>query len=178
MVKFKLYTFLILLSVLFLSCSSNRALVEKQDIPLDLLTGTHIQDYNPSIEKSLSEKRRIIVNQAIKCLGLPYKWGGHSPKKGFDCSGLVVFTHRKADISIARTAKAQFTNADSVSKENLLPADLIFFNNPRESKTLHVGIYIGDGLFVHAPGKGRQVTYARLDNPYFSKHFIGSKTYL
>lgn len=126
----------------------------------------------------LKTKRKTIVQHTIKNIGKPYRWGGISPETGFDCSGLIFYTHKKAGLNTPRTAQALFKNGKTVSKQNLTPADLIFFEIPNTKKSLHVGIYIGDGLFVHAPGKNKPVTYARLNNPYFKKYYIGSKSYL
>ena len=173
----KLFSFLSLILLLF-SCSAHKETAYKEHIPPPQ-PGSHIQDsvvYHPQTESS--NPRKIIVQHAIKSLGLPYKWGGRSPKTGFDCSGLIVYTHQKADIIIPRTAKAQFDNGKVVSKKNLHIADLVFFKNPKENKVFHVGIYIGDNIFVHASGKGRQVTYGYMNNPYFKKQYIGSRSYL
>ena len=123
-------------------------------------------------------QRKIIAQYAIKSLGLPYKWGGQSPQTGFDCSGLTVYTHQKADIIIPRTVKAQFENGTALSKKNLKVGDLIFFNTPKENKVYHVAIYIGEDMFIHSPGKGRKVAYGYINNSYFKKHYAGSRSYL
>ncbi len=163
-------TFIIVTLMLF-SCSTHQKVTHKRNIPLLRPESQH--------NKSKSvDQRKIIVHNAIASLGVPYTWGGQSPKTGFDCSGLIVYTHQKADIIVPRTAKAQFDSGNFLSKKNLQQADLVFFKNPKETKALHAGIYIGDGVFVHAPGKGRQVTYGYMNNPYFKKHYIGARSYL
>lgn len=131
-----------------------------------------------TIDNSISRPRKIIVSYTLKNLGSPYRWGGTSPKTGFDCSGLIVYTHKMAGVKTPRTSRSLYKSGRPVSLRNLKPADLVFFKIPERNKSLHVGIYIGDGLFVHAPGKNRQVTYARLDNPYFQENFLGSRTFL
>ncbi|MCD4720010.1 MAG: C40 family peptidase [Desulfobacula sp.] len=173
----KHFSFLLLI-LLLSSCSAHKETAYQQHIPPPQ-PGLHIQNsdgYHPQIESS--NQRKIIVQHAIKNLGIPYKWGGQSPQTGFDCSGLIVYTHQKADIIIPRTAKAQFYNSKVVSRKNLQIADLIFFKNPKKNKVFHVGFYIGDGIFVNAPGKGRKVTYGYLNNPYFKKRYVGSRSYL
>ncbi len=119
----------------------------------------------------VSKARQTIVQAATTAVGSPYRWGGLSPK-GFDCSGLVVYTHRKIGIHVPRTAKSQFKNCTAVTRRNIKPADLVFFSVPRRRGVVHVGIYIGKGQFVHAPGRGRKVKRASLDNIYFKQHFI------
>ena len=153
------------------SCSTHQMPIRKQHSPPP-------QPESQRKESKSPDQRKIIVQNAIKSIGIPYKWGGKSPKTGFDCSGLIVYIHQKADIIVPRTAKAQFDNKKFLSRKDLQKADLVFFRNPKENKALHVGIYIGDGVFIHAPGKGRQVTYGNLNNPYFKKHYIGSRSYL
>jgi len=125
-----------------------------------------------------SNIRKIIVQSAIDSIGLPYNWGGQSPGTGFDCSGLMVYTYKKANIILPRTTTAQYVDGKEISKQKLLPADLVFFKIPNGKSRLHVGVYIGDTTFIHAPGKGRQVSYGQLDNPYFKKYWIDSRRYL
>ncbi|MBU1342811.1 MAG: C40 family peptidase [Proteobacteria bacterium] len=173
----KHFSFLILV-LLSISCSAHKQPVNTQHIPPPQ-PGLQAQGsdlYHPPVE--VSDQRKIIVQHAIKSLGLPYKWGGRSPKTGFDCSGLIVYTHQKADILIPRTAKAQFDNGKVVSLQNLQVADLVFFKDTKSNKVFHVGIFIGDNIFVHAPGQGRLVSYGYLNNSYFKKHYIGSRSYL
>ncbi len=170
---------LFFISSFLFSCSSHKTDNLTQHIPPPPLEETQV--LKPGIANNENQKfnpRKIIVQNAIQNLGRPYKWGGTSPHKGFDCSGLIVYTHQKANIQIPRTAKAQFLSGKPLTKKNLRPADLVFFKNPYSEKVYHVGVYIGENTFVHAPGKGRQVTYGYLSNPYFKKHYIGSKTYL
>ena len=176
MAKFKRHFSFLFLTLLLFSCAAHQKTDYRQHIPPPQ-PGSHIQNadlYHPQAEY----RREIIVQKAIESLGVPYKWGGQSPKTGFDCSGLIVYSHQKADIIIPRTAKAQFDNGKVVSKANLQIADLVFFKTPKENKVYHVGIYMGDGLFIHAPGKGRKVTYGYLSNSYFKKYYIGSRSYL
>lgn len=128
-------------------------------------------------ESASMELRKIIVQQAVNNIGLPYHWGGQSPKTGFDCSGLIVYTYKKADIILPRTAKALYLKGKTVSEHNMQIADLVFFKPPQGKSVYHVGLYIGDRIFIHAPGKSRHVTYGKLNNPYFEKYYIGSRSY-
>nr|WP_321398314.1 C40 family peptidase [uncultured Desulfobacter sp.] len=119
----------------------------------------------------IGKPRQSIIQTAVTAMGTPYRWGGHTPK-GFDCSGLVAYAYKKIGTHVPRTAKAQFNNCKSVTRQNLKPADLVFFSVPRRRGVVHVGIYIGKNQFIHAPGKGRKVQCASLDNIYFERHFI------
>jgi cell wall-associated NlpC family hydrolase len=105
---------------------------------------------------------------ASKYVGTPYRYGGATPD-GFDCSGLVWYVHREAGISVPRTAVEQRAAASPVPRERLQPGDLVFFYTPQD----HVGIYLGDGEFVHAPATGRRVERARIDSPFFILAFSG-----
>jgi cell wall-associated NlpC family hydrolase len=105
-------------------------------------------------------------------LGAPYVFGGHGPQ-GFDCSGLVYYVYGQLGVSVPRTAEAQFSRLPKVTREGLQPGDLVFFNGD-PGGLMHVGVYIGDDWFVHAPGAGKAVTGARLDNVYWKSHYIGA----
>jgi cell wall-associated NlpC family hydrolase len=107
---------------------------------------------------------------ATRFVGTPYRFGGASPDAGFDCSGLVWFVHRELGFSVPRTAADQRARANPVPREELQPGDLVFFYTPRD----HVGIYLGDGQFVHAPASGRTVERARLDAPFFLLAYAGA----
>lgn len=109
---------------------------------------------------------------AERQLGVPYVFGGHSPR-GFDCSGLVYFVYGQLGVNLPRTAEAQFSRMPQVALDALRPGDLVFFNGD-PTGYMHVGIYIGDGWFVHAPGMGKTVTGARLDNVYWKAHYLGA----
>ena len=145
--------------------------------------GRHIPPQTPKDQPphlpDLSEKRRIISAHALESVGVPYRWGGESPDRGFDCSGLVHYSHHQAGISVPRTARDQFTAGKKISSRPFLPGDLVFFRIPKPGKDgLHVGIYVGRGWFVHAPGQGRNVMRSSMDNPYFKKNSVGAATFL
>jgi cell wall-associated NlpC family hydrolase len=110
-----------------------------------------------------------IAQLASGFLGTKYRYGGASPD-GFDCSGLVWYVHRELGLAVPRTAADQRAAAQPVSRDDLRPGDLLFFYTPQD----HVGIYVGDGSFVHAPATGRTVERARLDSPFFILSFAGA----
>jgi cell wall-associated NlpC family hydrolase len=105
---------------------------------------------------------------ADRLVGTPYRLGGTTPD-GFDCSGLVVYVYGELGVALPRTAAEQRSFATRVPVASLAPGDLVFFSSPED----HVGIYLGGGEFVHAPGTGRRVERARLDAPYFILGYAG-----
>ena len=113
-----------------------------------------------------------LLKLAEQFVGAPYRYGGSGPE-GFDCSGLVVRTHELAGIAVPRTAFEQHVAAQVVPESALRPGDLVFFAS-RRGRVDHVGIYAGDGRFVHAPRAGRPVGYDRLDDRWFQTRFVGA----
>jgi cell wall-associated NlpC family hydrolase len=101
-------------------------------------------------------------------VGKPYRYGGSSPA-GFDCSGLVFYTYKKAGLAVPRSTERQRSTARAVRLADLRRGDLLFFNQEGK-KYGHVGIYVGSGKFVHAPSSGKSVRSDRLDTPYWRKH--------
>ncbi len=108
-----------------------------------------------------------IFTIASNLLGSPYRYGGEDPS-GFDCSGLVQYSHQSVGIKVPRTANDQYKSAYSIPASKLKPGDVIFFRfNWRNIS--HVGIYAGHGKFIHAPRKGRKVKISSLSEPYWQK---------
>jgi cell wall-associated NlpC family hydrolase len=112
-----------------------------------------------------------IVDYALGFLGVKYVYGGTSPS-GFDCSGLVYYCYRHFGYSVNRTATAQSYNGKVVSSTELQPGDLVFFSSSAYGKTIgHVGIYIGNGQFIHAPHTGDVVKISSLSQSYYKTHY-------
>ncbi len=114
-----------------------------------------------------------IVQHALHFQGVPYRYGGVTPK-GFDCSGLVQYVYRKEGIAIPRTSRQQWRQAEKVARSDLLAGDLLFFQLP--GKSLHVGIYVGQDQFIHAPSTGKTVRIDTL-NRFWQRHFLGAGRY-
>lgn len=112
-----------------------------------------------------------IVATAESCLGIRYKWGGES-RSGFDCSGLVYYVFKENGITLGRTCKKQYAAGTPISQSKLEPGDLVFFQNTYTTGLSHVGIYIGDGQFIHASSDG--VMTSSLSNSYWSSHYYGA----
>jgi cell wall-associated NlpC family hydrolase len=111
-----------------------------------------------------------VAAAAIGMLGLPYRYGGTDPQQGFDCSGLVYYTYGEAGHAVPRTSREQFRAARKIALDEAGAGDIMFFQD--EAKLSHVGIYVGDGMFVHAPANGRRVALASIDAPYYQQHLI------
>ena len=114
-----------------------------------------------------------IVALAKKNLGVPYKWGGTTPS-GFDCSGFVYYVLNSLGIKASRTLTAMYAQGTEVSKSNLKPGDVVFFKNTYKSGLSHVGIYVGDGQFIHSPHSGKTVCYSDLYSDYYTSHYYGA----
>ena len=114
----------------------------------------------------------VVARTAAQLVGAPYHFGG-ADLQGFDCSGLAVYAYAHAGVEIPRTAQEQQRAARPVSIEALSPGDLVFFRI-RSRHVNHVGIYAGDGRFVHAPRSGETVSYGSLSESYYHKHFAGA----
>jgi len=122
-----------------------------------------------------SEKGQLVVETAKKYLGVPYVWAGTSPS-GFDCSGLVQYVFRELGVSLNRVAADQTAHGIPVTRENLLPGDIVFFHNTnRYTRINHVGIYVGDGNFIHAPQTGDVVKITTLDSGYYAGTFVTAR---
>lgn len=121
-------------------------------------------------DQNLDELGQQIVDYALQYLGCPYVWGGNGPNC-FDCSGLTKYVYGHFGYSLNRTASAQLSNGVSVTRSELQPGDLVFFNNGRVSTPVsHVGIYIGGGRFVHASTNVYQVEISELSGHYLNTY--------
>jgi murein DD-endopeptidase len=112
-----------------------------------------------------------VARSALDQLGRPYRFGGNDPN-GFDCSGLVRFAYSQLGINVPRTTVEQYRAARPISLTELMPGDLLFFKLTSDEVS-HVGIYQGDGRFVHAPASGRDVEVRKLEG-YFQTRLVGA----
>ncbi len=119
---------------------------------------------------AMSPEKARAAAVARDMLGVPYKWGGSTPN-GFDCSGLVQYSYNKAGLQVPRTSRAQYGAAQHVSLRDAGVGDLVFFGFDGQQVS-HVGIYLGDGRFVHAPSNGKRVEIASLREAPYRQHFV------
>ena len=113
--------------------------------------------------------RAQVIFTAMQMVGVPYRWGGATPE-GFDCSGLVQYAYSNAGLRLPRTAAEQMDAVKPLTLENAEAGDLLFFRDGSHH-TSHVAIYLGQGRFVHAPSKGRQVSLDSFGNAYWRMRF-------
>lgn len=111
-----------------------------------------------------------IADVAMGMVGTRYRYGGTDPLEGFDCSGLVYYAYGQAGYRVPRTSQELFRAARKISVGDADPGDLMFFQD--QTKLSHVGIYLGDGLFVHAPASGQNVTVGSLESAYYQEHLV------
>jgi len=119
-----------------------------------------------------------VLMRAISLVGTPYRYGGNTPESGFDCSGLVNYVYRDMlDLQLPRTSRALAEwQGPRIATDRLAAADLVFFGNG--DAVSHVGIYVGEGRFVHAPSSGGTVRLDRIDGIYWRDHYSGAKRLL
>jgi len=121
----------------------------------------------------------MVVRAGLDAIGTPYVWGGEDPDAGFDCSGLTQFVYREiTGMELPRTARAQRLEGTGIKKQELQPGDLVFFSTMRRRGVSHVGIYIGQNQFVHAPTRGSNVRVDSLDSSYWSRHYVAARRYI
>jgi cell wall-associated NlpC family hydrolase len=160
---------LLFLCILSLSaCSGEPAVVQ--------MPPTHASAPQPSVHAPppLAPGDEV-VQHALAAVGVSYRRGGESPDAGFDCSGLIVHVYREAlGLSLPHNARAQSDAGHSIDKRHLAPGDLVFYNT-RARPFSHVGIYLGDGRFVHAPKPGATVRIERMASSYWNQRYEGAR---
>jgi len=117
-------------------------------------------------ERSPGERAAVV---AVRQVGVPYRYGG-AGRDGFDCSGLIQYAYKQAGITVPRTTGSQWRGLQAVNRDDMQIGDVLFFRI--RGRMSHVGLYLGDGRFVHAPSSGREVTIAALDTPFYRRAFI------
>ena len=131
--------------------------------------------YNPPASSTSSVQ--AVLNLAYSKIGCPYVWGAEGPNS-FDCSGFTSYVFRNAaGVSLPRTSSAQSGYGRTVSKSNLQPGDLVFFNTSGKGVS-HVGIYVGGGNMIHSPSSGKTVSVTSINSSYYSARFVTAKRVL
>ena len=118
-----------------------------------------------------------VAKTAKKYLGTPYVMGGKTPK-AFDCSGLTSYVYKKHGVALPRASSKQAKAGRYIKKRQLRPGDLVFFATGKRGRVSHVGIYVGDDKFIHAPGTGKKVTTSSLSAPYYIKTYHSARRVL
>ena len=150
---------------------SDRALLLATDFNRLLVPGSG------DAAKSADGQGRIktVLQRALALLGTPYRWGGTTPDNGFDCSGLVGYVFRNAlGIELPRVSREMARSGELISdRAKLNEGDLVFFG--RRGRVDHVGIYLGEGRFVHAPSTGKDVMVSSLETGYWSGKYLQAR---
>jgi len=129
------------------------------------------------VDKPVQADGRVegLLKRALTLIGTPYRWGGSSPDSGFDCSGLVGYVFRTAlGIDLPRVSRDMAQNGERVERAALTAGDLVFFGR-RGNRIDHVGIYLGEGRFVHAPRTGKDVMVSEMDSGYWATRFKSAR---
>ena len=138
------------------------------------------EDYSAAQIKKTGkgDLRSELVKTARRFIGIPYRWGGTTAKNGFDCSGLTMVSYRLNGLNLPRVSRSQYKAGRWVAKSKLRPGDLVFFATKGGKRVTHVGMYAGNGEFIHAPRTGKNVRIEKLSNKFFAKTYVGGRTYL
>ena len=130
----------------------------------------------PPPRRNRSDMGGIAARTAERFVGIPYRWGGDTVVDGMDCSGFVRAVYNLCGVNIPRTSREQYLVGDVVGREELQDGDLIFFGASAEEIN-HVGIFVGNGRFVHAPRRGDDIKVSAMNDSYFLKRYVGAKRY-
>jgi len=122
--------------------------------------------------------REKLAATAESFIGVDYTWGGTSRREGVDCSGLVRAVYQLNGLSLPRSLTDQYQAGTTVSRDRLKKGDLVFFSGSPGRPISHVGIYVGENVFIHSPGKSKKVREESLDGRYFKERFSGARAYL
>jgi len=138
------------------------------------------EDYlRPNLKESDNKRlRKDLVKSAENFIGMSYYWGGTSGETGFDCSGLAMAVYKLNGLNLPRTASEQWAVGSPVDVKHISQGDLVFFSINKKGNTSHVGVYIGENKFIHAPGEGKKIRVDSLLTEYFQKHYSGARSYL
>ncbi|WP_147818699.1 C40 family peptidase [Salidesulfovibrio onnuriiensis] len=122
-------------------------------------------------------KEAGVIKTARSVKGRRYKWGGDSPAKGFDCSGLIFWVYRSHGIPVPRVSWEQYRAGRFVEKGDIRPGDIVFYK-VQTGKSIHVGIVTEKGTFIHSPRSGKGVTESDMNNPFWREHYVGARRLL
>ncbi|QIU89036.1 C40 family peptidase [Yokenella regensburgei] len=126
----------------------------------------------------VQKAQKTAMNKLMNQIGKPYRWGGTSPRTGFDCSGLVYYAYKDlVNIRIPRTANEMYHLRDArpVNRSELESGDLVFFRTRGRGTADHVGVYVGNGKFIQSPRTGRDIQVTSLSEDYWTRHYVGAR---
>ena len=165
----------VLLAALVMSATSYAAPSQSGDDLDKLLTEKGLLSQLGQVRQSVSNRASELVVDAMGFLGVPYKRGGNTVETGFDCSGFVRAMYEQSiGLILPRRAEQQAAATQNIDRSELKPGDLVFFNTMRRTFS-HVGIYVGEGRFIHSPKPGAEVRVENMSVSYWANRFDGAR---
>lgn len=161
---------------LLICCGTGSALAAPSDDEMGhFIAERKLLDRLHQVRSRVADKASELVLTAMGSLGVPYRRGGNSIETGFDCSGFVRAMYQQTvGLILPRRANEQAAATQSIDRKDLQPGDLVFFNTMRRAFS-HVGIYVGDGKFIHSPKPGAQVRVEDMGVAYWARRFDGAR---
>uniref|UniRef100_UPI0040475A91 C40 family peptidase n=1 Tax=Polynucleobacter sp. TaxID=2029855 RepID=UPI0040475A91 len=133
------------------------------------------KSFASTVSSAVVDKTETLINNAMQLIGVRYRWGGNTPQSGLDCSGFVRYVFNDTFGFLLPRKSAQMSKVGlQIGKEELRPGDLVFFNTMRHAFS-HVGIYVGDNKFIHAPSKGKAIRVDDMTKVYWEKRYNGAR---
>ena len=168
-------TYFVLSAALLLSASAHAAPSQTGDDMDKFIAEKDLISQFDQVRQSVGNKASELVVNAMGFLGVPYKRGGNTAETGFDCSGFVRAIYQQTvGLILPRRAEQQAAATQNIEKSELKPGDLVFFNTLKRTFS-HVGIYVGDGRFIHAPKPGGEVRVESMSVNYWASRFDGAR---
>ncbi|MES2500333.1 MAG: C40 family peptidase [Pseudomonadota bacterium] len=172
--KFFVLSLIVFLSVCFNTNAEESFLESAAGVKLYSADENQDIHHQQKADNWQARAQEVLVN-ALSLTGIQYKYGGKSPETGFDCSGFVRYVFRQAtNLSLPPTARAISQIGNTIKKDELQPGDLVFFNTLKSAFS-HVGIYVGDNKFIHAPSAGKVVRVESMKSGYWASRFNGAQ---
>lgn len=159
-------------SLLLASCSTSSHKPKKHHTAARKIQAVRISN----IDRTQGSQELML--HSLGLIGTPYKWGGSHTSTGFDCSGMIQFVYKNAlGVNLPRTARDMAAASRKIPDSRLKAGDLVFFNTGGAHRYSHVGLYIGNGEFIHAPSSGKTIKTEKLSTPFYAKSYLGAHTF-
>lgn len=171
--KTKLLVSLVAMTVLY-SVGATAQTAPESSSMTDRISQTASQ-LTTTVTTTVADSTQTLIDNAMQLIGVRYRWGGNTPTSGLDCSGFVRYVFNDTFGFLLPRKSAQMSKVGlEVSKDELKPGDLVFFNTMRHAFS-HVGIYVGENKFIHAPSKGKTIRVDDLNQAYWVKRYNGAR---
>lgn len=162
----KLLAAVVLLGSLHMGPAFAQSLTESEPLP---------KSFASTVSSAVVDRTETLINNAMQLIGVRYRWGGNTPQSGLDCSGFVRYVFNDTFGFLLPRKSAQMSKVGlEIGKEELRPGDLVFFNTMRHAFS-HVGIYVGDNKFIHAPSRGKSIRVDDMTKVYWEKRYNGAR---